>query len=606
MKQHQVFAVFLVALLVAFMTTLSAAPEKLDSQVSITRVWPEKLFYHPDETARGTVELSNPTDKSVKVSLECLLEHDLESASSISRRTLALKPQSGETVAVQWKAGPEEGGYALVARVTQAKEQLAERREYFAVADCFVRVGQTSGSPVFSFEEKQIKHLAEVFAPSLRASYVNSCLRFGWAPDDFSELTPSEPDWISGQGRYHESARGLKALIEACHKNGIAIYAYAKAYCVGPVGLEFARRHPDWVGWNAQGHFDFSEYLYTFREPLTFERFGLKTPWAFIPMCFVDRKALDFFMDEVIASVRQFGWDGVFFDSNFPLYGTHDVTGRPHTERGFMDIPTVSNTRYAKKRLWDGLGRDFGIGYNFYNGVRNAWLMGEFREASAGGAWPLYEEANKLTVEDEKNAWNLWRYFANAVGHCARCTRDAGGECYVGYLLQGCPAYAKHSAAIVLASGAHMATCLHHGSPRTEYVDVFRLATRFAHLLYGPEVRSLPRHAYRAAVTSSRELWWEDYTYERPAPGGGRDVIVHLVNSPATERCSRFKQPEPPPASNVRVSIEVPEGAQLAGCWALVLDEPLQRPLEPLVQGRRVTVSIPDFKYWTICVFRLR
>lgn len=571
------------------------------SEVGIKYVWPEKLFYRLGEKACGEVVVRNSTTSAAQITLECLIEHDLESALMLYHERLVIPPKSEKKVPLTWIAGPAEGGYALAARVLADKRNLDEAREYFAAGRNFAYVGQTSGSPVGSGDDDQIRRLTDIFVPSLRVSYVNSCLRFAWEPCDFSELTPSEPEWTSGQGRYHETARGNIALVQACHTNGISVYTYAKVWCDGQVGFETARQHPEWAGWDEKGHM-LSDFKALDLGPG--KSYGQDRGDQYVTMNYNQRAGMEYQMNEIIASAKQFGWDGVFFDSTFSPMGTHDCAGQRYDDGNLLDVFTVRNTHYAKNYLWRAIP-DFGISYNFYNGVRNAWLMGEFREAAAGGAFLLYEEANSLSVENAPG-WSYWRYFAKSIGHAARETHAAGGELYVGYMAVGCAPYSRHAASIVLASGAHMATNIHEGSPRTEYREIFRLATRYAHLLYGQDLHGLPRYSYQAQVTSDREVWWEDYFYERSMPNGGRDLIMHLVNSPATEKSSKWKQPEPPVAKNTQISIALPPGMKLAKCWVLLPDEPLQRPLKARVEGGRMEVTVAELPYYAIVVFRLQ
>ncbi len=578
--------------------TVATDDDAFAEKVWIRYIWPEKLFYHPGDKAVGRIVLKNTTTHEQNLTLRIALAHELGSETALLKQRLTLPPRSQKRVYFHWSVGPDVGGYALIGRIEKEGKLLHERREYFTVGLKPTKTGQTSGAPVNS--GGQLWRYTKEFPQRMRRSYVNSAMRFSWAPDDFSDLTPDKPTWIASQGHYQESAKNLQALVATCHKYGIEIYTYAKHWLYGPVGFEFMRKHPDWAAYDKKGHFDGPFRADDIPQK---DKRKWKRNDSYVRLHCHSNKILDYEVREIAASCKQFGWDGVFFDSEPSLYGTHDFKGLANSDLPFWGYNIyASNIDYLNTQLLKTEGKRFGIGYNFYNGIRTPHLMAQYREAISK-AWILYEESNKLDWPGQpKGTWNKWQYFSNAVGHTARCTRMGGGDLYAGYIWQGCAVYNRMHAAIILANGGHVAACIQHGA--IGYENMFRLATRFAHLLYGFDVRSLPRHFLHAEVRASREIWWKDFMYERPLKGGGKEFIIHLVNSPSSPSASRLLEPEPPKARNVSVSIMLPKGKTLRDAWVLTLDEPLERKVHPRIQAEHVTIDVPAFTYWTICVFR--
>ena len=70
---------------------------------------------------------------------------------------------------------------------------------------------------------------------------------FAWAPGDFTENAPKYNEWYSGQAGYHMFKDKIREAIRKNHEKGIHCTFYNNAFSGGKAGLEWARKHPEWV-----------------------------------------------------------------------------------------------------------------------------------------------------------------------------------------------------------------------------------------------------------------------------------------------------------------------------------------------------------------------
>ena len=181
----------------------------------------------------------------------------------------------------------------------------------------------------------------------------------------------------------------------------------------------------------------------------------------------------------------------------------------------------------------------------------------------------------------------------------------------------------NHIGALFLAFNLHPCwngSCA--SRPSTQFM------TRYSSLLWDVGIKRVEaERIFR--VTSSRELWWDRCaymkdTYEKhsfPAlnsqkfttvSSGETLYLLHLINTPTTEKPTLKIPEDPPPASDVEVLFRVPPGKSVEKAWALRPYEwgegkrmPVQVELEMDKTREGVNVKVPAFHYYTLVVFKL-
>ncbi len=157
--------------------------------------------------------------------------------------------------------------------------------------------------------------------------------------------------------------------------------------------------------------------------------------------------------------------------------------------------------------------------------------------------------------------------------------------------------YGKHLLSITFAARARIS-----GAPGFPLnMPYFRFAARFSKLLYDERVRRAPDWRRRIQVEPSA-VWWKNYVYEHDC-SNGEQLIVHLVNPPATERVVIDGKQAPEPRKDLLVRLTPPDGRRPAAVYVLSPDlEPYCRKLTCEPQGQELRVRIPELKYWDLLV----
>jgi hypothetical protein len=88
-------------------------------------------------------------------------------------------------------------------------------------------------------------------------------------------------------------------------------------------------------------------------------------------------------------------------------------------------------------------------------------------------------------------------------------------------------------------------------------------------------------------------------------------MLIHVINSPESERIDPNEPSDPPAAKYVEVEMEFDGDRSSLEVWALqrydyeaVSREPVQKKLTPEFDGSTMIVELPPFKYHTLLVIR--
>jgi len=568
--------------------------------VGIARVESGRLIYWPDERGFATVKLRSHATEPQSVRLAATVEGRPGEARELPEQTVEVAPGAAEEVALHWDHAGE-WGYELSVRVLDAAgEVLDAAREYFAVAGNFSRVGQmTVFNPGWMNDDWRIARRVEW----ARRNGIGTIEYYCWAPDQVFDLTPDtevfEPHTES-QGSYRtELTRSfLRELVAQAHEGGLRVLAMD----TGMAGLPGALSHPERVKYTAEGQI----YLYNG---------GIHDGRRFnaVPAHLFTSERIRDWATEMADSVDMFGWDGVRFDWNFipvspqdPLYlggededpdryVWYDWQGRSAHEL----FPEPDATAAELCRTWRETvaARHPRFVYHGNYQVDEAMLrtFPQYTRAACAGSGILRE--GLLNVAIRYPTWQAW---TDALMETTRVIRPLGAQPSVGWMR----GYAPGSVSQRVLQYCMMAAGFHwYGSAAARHsIDDtwtrFRHALRFSEYFYGPGFLPAQEPSEVATVEGAgvERVLWEPFVFVRK-DGNTREMLVHLINLPASDYIIQ-RHEVPPARERLSVTVGVPAGADVTGCWALLPDphpHAVRLQWEPRGDGR-VQVGPPALR----------
>ena len=617
---------------------LSVLMSSVQGEVIVQRVVPNKVLYKLKEDASATVWVKNNRKEAVRGRIVAYETRGLDDTRKVAEADVTLA--SGEQrkdIAIAWNVGEWMYGRELRADFISDGKVLSSASEFYQVADQWLRVNMVTAW-------KPPKHLPQDLGPF--ETYNNFGMEFAWAPDDFSDLTPDEKSWYSGQAMYPKSTSSMKSAIDALHAKGNKVSTYAKYTFCGPQGFEFARRHPEWVLREKDGSFfNYSEPL----SPMDLAKPVTQKPpcWQFGVVDFTDPAAVEYGAREIAASAKMFGWDGVMFDGHFFVHDGYSWNGKPAGGDGDLDELSVRNSRICRRVI----RREFPNFAFWYNGTFRLTPAKDLIVVIAPGPKTMkacLEDTNSsMLIENQafifiQHPWRHWYdWYAKKPGYGddnagqKKSVVFNSGWLWNAEILDGLSAEevktsreawvaANHMGALFLAYNLH--PCWNTRYPSRPFAQFM---TRHSDLLWDENIKRIGAQDF-FAVESNRELWWEKSAYVKdtykkftypvlhsgdfPEASSGETLyMLHVLNSPTTEK-PEWKVPEDPPAaSEVEVTFNVPDGESVEKAWALrpyqwgeEHREPVQVELEVEKSPGCVKVNLPSFHYYTLVVFKLK
>lgn len=584
-------------------------------RVTILKARPNKILYEPGETAVVPIQVINGGARSVHGTLVCRELRGLDSAREIARVDVALRPKERRTVRVRYNVGEDEFGRELEVRFEAGGEVLDRWSEYYSVAADWLRVASLCGwVPEGPHDHSRI------------AFYGNMAMTHGTLPCHTCYSAPREVRWCAQYGR--PKRQSLRAGIRASQRHGIKRTSYTHTSTLNDAaGLEFARRHPQWVKRDRHGRFARFEF-YGGLTPAPLEiAAGWQQPrsrWMGVMTLLLDEKLIRTLANNIADSAEMFGWDGIMFDGPPALSRGWDYQGREMpagldpaevSARNIRIYREVILKRVPKFKMWFNYGytlvsKPFDHPFGAYGGER------QFAEAMATPGTAMLLEQQQAFF-NPKSRTHRWRYCYH---NLYLSERDNVVQRYkvpvlTGWMWQhikgdqpGPHRWAwtatNHIGALLLATQMHPVTW---ASPA--WRPIYQFMTRYSALLYAKDVVVVQNPERFVSVKASRPLWWKEVVYTRPAPGGQADLIIHLINEPVTETIEFENPADPPPANGTTVTLK---GRHVVRAWAVRpyhYDEPQQVVTSLLTltrQGDGVAATVPPFHYYTMVVLRLR
>jgi len=564
----------------------------------------EKLLYRTDEQVRATATVTNVSDREQELVARAWLEWDIDSAATPDEKKLRLPPRSAGSALFVWRRPHAMFGHSARIELRQGQAVLDAAEDVFAASDHYWNTALIAAagflwSQFDNFVPKPDTKWAEDIVAQWRAQYFNGFEKFFWAPDDFAELTPEAEIWWSGQARYLETRKGLKALIDIAHSNGMKAITYAKLTGGGPTGAEIARRHPEWV-WHSQGVLAVDRNA---RQLAEWDVTGEKHwgGWVAVNYNMNDPAVVDIGIRELCDSASMFGWDGARWDGNFDVRTeVWSLDGRlvERLNAQEADARNAANMARTKQFISKRHPR-FVYGYN--------WTQGNWQQSMAtnpkesvelcrGGGLIMNEYINH--ADGVQHPLHRWEDFARSLADDVEAVKELGG--YYGPIL-GSPdnADGRYQNVFAYAAGAHPYYHHHWGW----------FMTRYGGLCWDEKLGR--RHDAETLADVSTNVWWKLWIFDRPIDGGKMRRVFHLVNPPAQPVVGAGKKKEDIPAPIPQVEF-VLKSRGLAG-WKPVRafrlsPEPFLKEkltLETLDSGDVRVSGISNLSIWNIIVVDL-
>jgi hypothetical protein len=646
----------LIAALVLLIPGLRAA------DIEIHRVIPSKIIYAPGETGSVKLTVANTTDTPQTAVAKFFTVWDLDSERSIGELEVTLSPQEVKTLVLPWKTGQETYGRSIRAEVWRGKEKLAQRSEFFNVTAQWWRVNQILGYGYWSdFGQEGRRRLMEYYHLPFKTykfsrigkdpaveeigpfmTYGNHSMLFASMPSAFGDQTPDLADdvvWYSGSGRYKFTNQIFKDKVKWARKWGTKLSMFTIDSLTGPAGFEIGRRHPEFIARDKHGAYVDRWYQPPSPIELAKDITVRMNGWYGLSPDFYNPDCVRFGADELAAGLRQFNWDGYYFDGLSTVYPHYSWDGSKRPAKG-EDQETISARNM--KTVRDVIRKEFPDTFLWYTSVNPA-KFGQFEPSGNHGGLKA-----RLEMLSDPKSGRLWEHQAaqiidpNYFSHNWRCLYEAYldqrnatrqekndfGRKLSSIVVSGSLnytffytkmgengkakfmktrdqwAWANHAASLMAASQMHLFGGGHSFRP------IAQLMTRYSKFFWSDDLRIMDKTYRQFAVDTLREIWWEEAVYARETPTY-TETIFNLINSPDEEKPHVNICHDPEIADDVEISLLNATSAEKIRAWAICpygYEDPIKEPrcieIKPKIVDREVVLEVPAFTYYSLVVVR--
>ena len=567
MKSTTRTSLFVLSLLSLAASLALAAEPRLE----IISVKPNKIVYDDGEAGKATIRLSNPLAQPLEVTLRSTLYWDLDSAKPLDPVAVTVPAQGEAKAEVSWGQPVSKWGHEVRVEAVVNGQVVDTGRQFFGVNSDWIDMVIVANLWDWAQGDEW---------PFI--TYTNLSHWFAWAPGDFTENAPKYDEWWSGQGGYHMFKKDIQASIQACHATGVHCTFYDNSFSNGAAGVEWARKHPEWVSRDRTGLPKVSGSALNLAKDPSDKATGAE---GFVLLDSYDPEMVKWGAQNAIDSVKMFGWDGLFWDCGgpclFPGYSydgqpaPHGKDGNEISARNYKLFTDTVRKEYPHFAIWiNGDVSFYKLPFwsTFGNGGGEATMKSAF---STPNSAMLCEFRGHEEPGTEFNNWR--RCYDRYAEQRDTITQTLGSPVTAGYTWghdgsgdKGPKVTASrnywttgnHLSALYLSTQMHTTA-----NPNFALYPGTQFMCRYSGLLWGRDVRVIKDPQSLFTVETSRPVWWEKGVYRRPR-AGGEDVIVHLANVPETETVDIYRVPDPP-AATATVTLTVPAGQRLQSVYAM-------------------------------------
>ena len=516
----------------------------------VTRVWPDKIHYYPQEKAAVDVEVAGVGPGAAEGTLVVEVIRGIDRTRELLREKVKLA--EGEKLSRQVTFVTDEP-YGCEVRATVSGAAPEARHAAGACVGVSENVfeisiqgwGGSQGLPsivtdpgslrkFIAMPQAELDQKAAEGALSTRLGYNNHVELFAWAPDDFFNLAPDKDVWWSGTGTYLKFKRIILAENRALQKHGIKVLSYAQPFGIGIDTIRNSRTHPELFAYAASGRPGVFYDYDLIKSRVRFDM-GMRQVEPGGGLNFFDLRTVDRGIDAVIASWKMFGWDGVRYDNRYYRANNPTTfTGQPATTEKNLDPYSARNVKRQKDRFWKEIGPRWLISHN--NGYRFHTEDNKlgWEETVKDGLMCMDEET--CGADETASNLNEWIEYMRFGLEARRYCTQLGG-----YYQLFPPGRGNTPAIDMLyylvscaASGSHPLSCDAEYSSAGHYG---RFLTRYSAMVFARDIKPLenPAQYIEFSGDNGTNLWWREFANSRTADGK-RWLLFPLVVAPANPR----------------------------------------------------------------------
>lgn len=637
--------------------------------VRIRKVWPDRVRYLSKQDGDITVTVESFAAQSQEGKVRLELTHDLDAPVIVGEQPFTVEAGKTAEVKFPFKNPGRLFGFAARAVLLAGGKEADSREEYFCVHDnpwatATGNVDQEFGDyrtpwwALFYCISATDPEIEEAVMQA-REQYVTCTEFFSWSPGECFDMAPDKEFWIRGNGGdLLRSKREIQRELAGLKRHGIGLITYIAYQAMGERTLEIFREKPhwftfspltgdvlefynlneiekrkefwkqfDWEKYKTEGNpnspdwkdtpENWKKYKEFWKKPIEAGRklsiIGYFCPNYTLP------EVVDFCADQVIASSRMFGWDGLRWDCGHlnpgPIWGTFqpfvDFNGQPQAKTvEEMENITVANLQRLKARIRAQIP-NFAIGTNFGSWMETHQYPKMVAELTRDGGWLLDEVCYGYNAP--QSPYHFWEaYYAIMADEGEHVTRLGGHYNPFAFNRNGgkYPIDGIYETIIRIAGKGHPQSGFYNS--RTPFGNFAQFCVRFGRFVFDPTMRRVEKPEEIVNVASPRPLWWKK-TVNRLKEGDQDYLVVHLINPPhAKEVETDPTSTLSPTVQGTRVTATLPAGKKKASAWLLMAesfglgDPPKTQamPLKVQLSGGKASVAIPQIICWKMVVFR--
>ena len=612
-------------------------------KLTITNLRSNKVRYSENEAASTEATLTNETNKAITGTIVATMILGLDSRRELARvGDFSIESGESKKWRFNYNVGPETYGRAIEVEFLDGAGNSIDRwQEYYGVAEEFFRIHQ------HCYQTK-----SEYWDEDHFTFYYNQSHYFAHEPTALGMVPFDAEQYIAGQVGYRISVPLRKAQIARNKQIGVATTFYSIGCFDSQMGYEQVRKHPEFILYDANGQPAVDPLYGGYPNPMELaspievgpkrKELSIKphldreiTPWQHVNMNFAREDAVRFAVEHMKTYSDHWGFDGVYFDGCLGVWSGYAYDGVKNVPSGkyedfvklgarnhqiFNEVLKRENKNYGTWLNWglEGATGDFakrhGITIWLGSGVDGDPLDDNVRAATTGRNVMLLDEISSFQghsyskLESDRVASRdhyVQKYGANHIIGYASTVVGTGEP---GVSNWGWPTW-NYVQAILTATQSHLAS---HFIP--SHRPQLQFTTRYSQYVWARDVKVVapPKAEGLIKVDTGVEeakLRWRNFVYERDVDSG-REIIVHLVQTPPTDMVDYQWADEPDPIEGVSVSLNTAglDVSSAIACRPYHFEEPqqvVQTDLEIELVENTAKVHVPPFRYHTMLVFRV-
>jgi hypothetical protein len=474
----------------------------------------------------------------------------------------------------------------------------------------------------------------------------------GTAYCSFSSIKPPTLNYFKGF-HYNYSVNAVRQLIDELHRNGISTVMYVNTCLSGLGGLEFARKHPEYLAYQADGapftggintktiaahQWFVDNYPESMKQvsamrnqkpPPELVQYagGLASLASNYPgvinawLDCEDPRVAEIGAEKIIEGREYFGYDGIRYDGEYlvpsigdPLAPSRDLRNYKGEKQKVGKEAVDLSVRNMQRAIELMRAKDPG----FLLGLNNAdyrsdqkgdrAVTSDYGKVISPGAWILDEVAkNSLSPA---SSTHLWKNFIRDMGAQAERTRKAGNFLFAGWG-NGPGQKVVDTKLIKSVSWACGLRWICGYGKGQEFLDTKaaynRFCLRYAEFILNNRLERLTAEKAKTLikVDSKRPVLWENFVQTLQADGQNY-LVIQLINQPSEEGIV-VEAKEPPIIENITVTVDnsIFSNGKADAALSRLLSPDLTKESQPLsvkTSGNKTVVSIPELKIWDVVV----